>query len=744
MASNLGQAQGSIVIDSTSLDRVEAKAKRVGQSVGSSLGSIGAGAKRAEGGISSLAGSVKGLAAAYGLVQVATTAFDLAKLAATNDRTGVSFERLADSIGASGDQMLESLQKTSRGAISDADLMLNANRAILLGAAKTSQEINQLLEIARVRGQAVGRDTSESFSRIIQGVGKLEPEGLDELGIAVNLVQVFDQYAKSLGRTAQSLTQAEKRTALFNRVIADSAQIVKDAANESDDAALGFERFETSLTNAKNAVGELLLAMGAGDTVDTFTRSITDSEKFIQSFTTTLERMGAVLNAIKSGNWDVYVKANIDLGNAIMGRTSLSQAMGAGADIARPKIRSGIGGGGGIVGPTDEQLADRRTAQLNFQRDIAGIERDANAQRLSATQSYEQQRSETIRSYEQGIARDAQDFAISRARAAAQLADTIADIGADAAEREAEWAADLGESIATIHSEGNEQIADIERNYQRDRERAAQAHRDNLFSAAGRLDAVAVAAEQRSYARSSREAEEGYQEQLSQAQENLDERIAQEQEAHAERLADAREADAERIAEAKDSLAESQRIEDEDRALTAARNAEDYAAQLTSMAAAHGAQMTEIDRQEDAELQSAKDAHLKELEETGLFNKAWKDLQDAREKAALESWDKFWVEFNKRLKIQGPQTEEEAKANQWTGLNLKDPATYPGYMGRSGLEYMRQGESVANMQAQASGRSSAITVASGAIQINGSGLSPEAIAEAVNRRLLEHYKELSN
>ena len=44
--------------------------------------------------------------------------------------------------------------------ISDADLILSANKAMLLGVADSADEMASLLEMARARGQAMGLDVS--------------------------------------------------------------------------------------------------------------------------------------------------------------------------------------------------------------------------------------------------------------------------------------------------------------------------------------------------------------------------------------------------------------------------------------------------------------------------------------------------------------------------------------------------------------------------------------------------------
>lgn len=355
-----------------------------------------------------------------------------------------------------------------------------------------------------------------------------------------------------------------------------------------------------------------------------------------------------------------------------------------------PAQSSRIGGSGGRgrgsvrMSTTNPESAEIIAEKIDFINQIERIERDAAGARISATASYERQRTETIAQYELTITRDAEDFARQRARAVAQFNDQIADIQADAARREADWWGDLQERIADIQTDTQERISRIESDYRRQRERAERDHRDRLLGAAARLDASAVAEEQRRYSRERSDQEQEHGERLNQEQENAAQRIQQEQEAHAERLQEARDADARRIEEMRTSFAEQQAIEDEDRALRLQRMAEDQARQLESMDAAHGEQMAMLAQQEADERKAAQDAHIARLAEMGKYNEAWKAIQEAQQRSALEAWDRFWEDFNRRFRAFGPMTQAEAQANQWRGGNLLNPQPLPAGVMASG------------------------------------------------------------
>lgn len=733
---NMGNAQGTVTIDMADVRRAVQIARTASRQIEQSFSGIDRGTRQAERSIGGLGTSLRGLGGVLGVgagiagaLKLAQTTVELAKTAAQAERTEMAFDRLVSGIGESGDQLLDKMQEVTDGVISDQNLIQTANSALLLKAADTNQEMTNLLEIAAARSSASGRSIEDVFNRLALGIGKREPELLDEIGLVLRLPPAYERYAAELGTTADQLTEAQKTQALYNEVVRQSAGLLADNANQADNNAKKFERAAAASQNARIALGKLF-----ADEVATAA----------QRYAEILQGIVSLLNRIEGAQPESF-------------GTLEARRFGAPAPnpLAGPRITASNFGGGAMpraVAQFDpQQMAAQREAQIEFGQEMAQIERDAASQRLDATRQYESQRTDTIASYERTIARDAEDFARQRARAEAQFARQVAELSQNAARREADLAEDLAERIADLQSSAseriaeaqnatNERISEIEEDYRRSRERAERDHRDNLLNAAARLDATAVFNEQKRFARQQQDAQDAHDEAISDAQEalqervdqereNLAERIAQEQEAHQERLANAREADAERSADMQRDFEEQKRLEDEDRAIRLQRMAEDHAAQLASMAAAQAEQMAEIDRAEAEELKSAQEAHLKELEAAGLFNKSWKAIQDAREREALQSWDRFWQEFNGRLRMQGPPAPTQAQNNQWNGIQLADPSTW----NFSSAPPATRGGDVRS-----------INVAPGAIQVFAApGQSAQSVAVEVRNEMTRLFREIA-
>lgn len=198
-------------------------------------------------------GKAIGLAATAMVVQSVTRyGVEAAKMATANAAVESSFRDLASTAGQSSDEMLGALKNASGGAISEYDLMLSANRAMMLGVADTAQEMAGLLDIARRRGQAMGLSTTQAFNDIVTGLGRGSALILDNLGIVLDLEDTYEQYAATLGKTSAQLTDVEKKQAMVNSVMAEVSGI------GSAPIANPWEKYNAAMADLKTTVGELI------------------------------------------------------------------------------------------------------------------------------------------------------------------------------------------------------------------------------------------------------------------------------------------------------------------------------------------------------------------------------------------------------------------------------------------------------------------------------------------------------
>ena len=220
---------------SPTLKRVQQDIAGLDKVAGTAAGGIGAMGK---------AFAVAGIVA-FG-AQVAGATLELAKMGAQSLALKSSFDQVQGG-AANATAILESLRSASRGMISDYDLMLSANKAALLGVADTAEEMSGLLQIASVRGRAMGISATQAFNDIVTGLGRMSPLILDNLGITVDLEATTAKYAATLGKSADALTDAERKQALVNAVMESSASLMEGAnASAQNLAGQGFAQLDSA------------------------------------------------------------------------------------------------------------------------------------------------------------------------------------------------------------------------------------------------------------------------------------------------------------------------------------------------------------------------------------------------------------------------------------------------------------------------------------------------------------------
>ena len=120
-------------------------------------------------------------------------AFDITKQAAKFKQSMTAASR---QFGKDGDAIIKKLKEVSAGTISNADLIEAANRAMALNVTSDLDQMAELLEVARIRGRAMGIDTTQAFNDIVTGIGRASPLILDNLGI---ITKGWAEEAKAAG-----------------------------------------------------------------------------------------------------------------------------------------------------------------------------------------------------------------------------------------------------------------------------------------------------------------------------------------------------------------------------------------------------------------------------------------------------------------------------------------------------------------------------------------------------------------
>lgn len=197
---------------------------------------------------------VPALAAAAAIAAVGAAAVSLALKADRFNEVQKAFRNMATAQGQDADKMLSKMRELSVGTVSDLKLMQNANTALLLGL--PVDRFGEMLNIARSASKATGQSMEFMLQSIVTGLGRGSKLILDNLGIIVDVNKAQEEYAGKLGRTAASLSDAEKKQAFINKALSIGAKNAEAAGAGGDTLTDSWDRLKASSENLAIKVGQ--------------------------------------------------------------------------------------------------------------------------------------------------------------------------------------------------------------------------------------------------------------------------------------------------------------------------------------------------------------------------------------------------------------------------------------------------------------------------------------------------------
>ena len=270
------------------LDVLDAAGERAHQGLGKTsdgLEKTGGAASGAEGKLAKLAGGLEKVSGAFALVGTAQQVLNWTDQGTAIEGLADSYHKLTANAKVNGDTLLASMRSASNGYISDIDLMKGANKALLTGGEELAGALPKLLQIAGASARATGGDMSQLYQDLIEGITKAEPEILDNLGITLNLTQVYDDYAQKLGKTANELTTTEKSAALLNAVMAQGDGFIQKLGGSTAQVGGSVARLRSEFANLKtelqglSAIGLEQVLSGGQYLIDESNRMILEAGK---------------------------------------------------------------------------------------------------------------------------------------------------------------------------------------------------------------------------------------------------------------------------------------------------------------------------------------------------------------------------------------------------------------------------------------------------------------------------------
>lgn len=169
--------------------------------------------------------------------------YNFARSGAEIEYTTQRFDRLARSIGSTGDAFLDDLRGATKGTVSDFGLLKQGSDLLQLGLAGSREEAIRLSRVMT----ALGMDTGE----LTLALANQSKRRLDQLGLSLTKFNEIESRLKDTGMTKEQA---------FKEAFMQTAEITMGTIGNQADSGLGdMKRFEAEMANTWNEMKQMFV-----------------------------------------------------------------------------------------------------------------------------------------------------------------------------------------------------------------------------------------------------------------------------------------------------------------------------------------------------------------------------------------------------------------------------------------------------------------------------------------------------
>ena len=168
------------------------------------------------------------------------------------------FNALTRTIDGSSNS-LSKLEKATNNTVKQADLLQQANNAMMLGIVRSDDEMAELFDTAQRLGKALGKDTVASIESLVTGMGRQSRLMLDNLGIIVDSNNAYERYAEEINTTVSALTDSQKKIAFNNEAMRQARNIVDSLGEEQRSTTEDILAMNKSINDIAIEIGVALI-----------------------------------------------------------------------------------------------------------------------------------------------------------------------------------------------------------------------------------------------------------------------------------------------------------------------------------------------------------------------------------------------------------------------------------------------------------------------------------------------------
>jgi len=194
------------------------------------------------------------------VVAAGGAAVKLALDASKYDSIRDSFESMAQGMGISAEELERRVGEASGGTLDRMTILQNATRALsLIGAGAFNDfgaDFSKAAELVKKAARATGQDVGFLFDSFVLGIGRESPLILDNLGITLDMTQVKKDYAVSIGKAADALTEEEAKAAVLQATMRALEQTYGNVAVSAGGLNGATQQLKTWFADLRLELGE--------------------------------------------------------------------------------------------------------------------------------------------------------------------------------------------------------------------------------------------------------------------------------------------------------------------------------------------------------------------------------------------------------------------------------------------------------------------------------------------------------
>lgn len=239
-----------------------------------------------------MSGALKTVAGLFGGLALGTLAKDFADTAMRTETLEVAMRSVARASGYATDEL-----NKAKDAVRDKGIAEQESMQILTRFMQSQLDVSKASDLARVAQDAAviaNVNSSEAAEQMTEAIAKQRPQLLSAFGMTKNLNVILSEYGDTLGKTANELTEAERKQAMLNYILQEGQKIA--GTYEASMGAVGKQigSLPRLWQDLQNALATPLMLPGISTAVQAITSALQHATAWAETNAITLQMWGQI------------------------------------------------------------------------------------------------------------------------------------------------------------------------------------------------------------------------------------------------------------------------------------------------------------------------------------------------------------------------------------------------------------------------------------------------------------------